>query len=227
MTDYDLKNTDPEDIEDLLKKVETSFDIKFGQGELAHLKTFGQLCDYITDKIRLDRAADCSTQQAFYKLRDALSSTGGKEITIDTYLADFLPRHNRRTLVKSLEKKLGFKLYLLRPPHWITRTLFVILICAIVAWFFNWQIGLLGVTFSVAGLWFSVFIGNELDLQTVGQLAEKMTRENYLKSRRNPQTFNQDEVEKVLRDLFSVELLIDKSKLTRDASINRGLTHSW
>ena len=223
MTDYELKNIDPEDIEDLLVKVETSFDIKFGEGELAHIKTFGQLCDFITDKIKLDSSADCTTQQAFYKLRDAFSATlqaDSKTMTTDHSLADLLPRENRRTLVKNLEKHLGFKLHVLRPPHWVTLTLVVILLGSIVAWFLKWQIGLLGVSCSIAGLWISVFSGNVLDIQTVGQLAEKMTRENYLKSRRNPRTFNKKEIEKVLTDLFSVELALDKSKLTRDAAIN-------
>lgn len=51
MTDYELKNIDSEEIEDLLVKVETSFDIKFGDTELIHITTFGQLCDHIADKI--------------------------------------------------------------------------------------------------------------------------------------------------------------------------------
>lgn len=59
--------------------------------------------------------------------------------------------------------------------------------------------------------------GNELDLQTVGQVAEKMTRENYLKSRRNPKTFNKNEIEKLLTEWFSNDLDLDKSKLTREA----------
>jgi acyl carrier protein len=47
MTDYEIKNIDAEDIEDLLVKVETSFDIKFVGDELVQITTFGQLCDHI------------------------------------------------------------------------------------------------------------------------------------------------------------------------------------
>jgi len=43
MTNYELKNIDSEDIEDLLLKVETSFDIKFLDEELVHITTFGCL----------------------------------------------------------------------------------------------------------------------------------------------------------------------------------------
>ena len=220
MTDYELKDIDSEDIGDLLVKVETSFDIKFVGDELAHITTFGQLCDHITNKIQLDNSDDCTCQQAFYKLRDAISSTlqiDSKTISTDFSLNDILPKQNRRSRTKKLEKHLGFKINILRPPHWVTGTLAIILLASLVGLFFNWQIGLLGLVFSIAGLWFANKIGNELDLQTVGHVAEKMTRESYLKSRRNPKTFNKNEIEKVLTDWFSNDLDIDKSKLTREA----------
>jgi hypothetical protein len=220
MTDYELKDIDSEDIEDLLVKVETSFDIKFVGEELVHITTFGQLCDHIVNKIQLDNSDDCTRQQAFYKLRDAISSTlqiDNKTISTDFRLGDILPKQSRRSRTKILEKHLGFKLNILRPPHWATGTLAIILLASLIGFFFNWQIGLIGFVFSIAGLWFAKKIGNELDLKTVGQVAEKMTRENYLKSRRNPKTFNKKEIEKVLTDWFSNYFDIDKNKLTKDA----------
>jgi|SRR5690606_30403182 len=220
MTDYELKNIDPDDISDLLVKVEKSFDIKFGDTELMHISTFGELCDHIANKIQLDNSDDCTSQQAFYKLRDTILSTlqiDNKTISTNYSLADLLPRESRRSRTKKLEKQLGFKLNILRPPHWVTGTLVIILLASLVGLFFNWQIGLSGLVFSIAGFWFANKIGNELDLQTVGQVAEKMTRENYLKSRRNPKTFNKNEIEKVLTDWFSNDLDLDKNKLTREA----------
>jgi hypothetical protein len=220
MTDYELKNIDPDDICDLLVKVEKSFDIKFGDTELMHISSFGELCDHIANKIQLDNSDDCTSQQAFYKLRDTISSTlqiDSKTISTNFSLADLLPRQNRRSRIKELEKQLGFKLNILRPRHWVTGTLVIILLASLVGLFFNWQIALSGFVFSIAGFWFANKIGNELDLQTVGQVAEIMTRENYLKSRRNPKTFNKNEIEKVLTDWFTNHLYLDKSKLTREA----------
>ncbi len=220
MTEFELKNIDSEDIEDLLKKVETSFDIKFVGDELVHITTFGQLCDHIADKMQLDDSDDCTSQQAFYKLRSAISSTleiDDKTISTDCPLSELLPRQSRRARTKKLEKHLGFKLNILRPPHWVTGTLLILILAFLLGLFFDWQVGLLGIVFSIAGLWFANKIGNELELQTVAQVVEKMTRENYLKSRRNPKTFNKNEIEKILSDWFSNELYIDKSKLTREA----------
>lgn len=220
MTDFELKNIDSEDIEDLLIKIETSFDIKFVGDEIIHITTFGQLSDHIANKIQLDNSDECTSQQAFYKLRDAILSTlqiDNKTITTDFSIADFLPRKSRRSRTRKLEKHLGFKLDILRPPHRVTRILTVLLLASIVDIFFYWQIGLLGFGISITGFWLSNKIGNEIDLQTVGQVAEKMTRENYLKSIRNPTTFNKKEIEKVVTDWFSNYLDIDKSKLPREA----------
>lgn len=220
MKDYELKNIDPDDISDLLVKVEKSFDISFGDTELMHISTFGELCDHIASKIQLDNSDGCTSQQAFYKLRNTILSTlqiDNKTISTNFSLADLLPRQSRRSRTKKMEEQLGFKLNILRPPHWVTGILVIILLASLVGLFFNWQIGLIGLVFSIAGLWFGNKIGNELDLQTVGQVAEKMTKENYVRSRRNPKTFNKNEIEKVLTDWFSNDLDLDKSKLTREA----------
>lgn len=219
--EYELVNTDPEEIEDLLKKVETSFNIRFVDNELAHITTFGQLCDHIVNKIQLNNVEDCTSQQAFYKLREAISSlfqVDNKTISPDFPLREILPRQARRSRTVMLEKHLGLKLNILRPPHWLTISLAIILLASLIGLFINWQIGLSGLLFSIGGLWFADKVSNELDLTTIGQVAEKVRRENYLKSRRNPNTFNKKEIEKVLVEWFSNDLGIDKSKLSREAA---------
>ncbi len=167
-TNYELKNIDIEEIENLLLKVETSFNIKFVNSELAHVTTFGQLCDYITNKIQLDDSDNCTSQQAFYKIRDAISSTlqiDKKTISPNFLLADILPRQNRRLKTKKLEEFLGFKLNILRPPHWVTVAFLITLLVSIIEFFFNWKFGLSALIISIVGLWFANKIGNELDLQ--------------------------------------------------------------
>ncbi len=223
MTDDELENVDPDDISDLLVKLEKSFDMKFESNELMHILTFGELCDHIANKIQLEDSNDCTSQQAFYKLRDAMASTfqiDRKSIATGTTLLGLLPKQSRRSLVKKLDVHLGFKLHILRPPYWVSVTIGILLVTFCVALFFNWQIGLAGLVCSNAGLWFARKFGNILDLQTVGQVVKKMTRESYLKSRRNPSTFNKSEIEEILVDLFSNDLGIDKSKLTREAKLS-------
>lgn len=220
MTVHDAENLDSEDVDDLLEKIEKSFDIKFGDTELMHINTLGELFDHIVNKIHIENSDDCTTQQAFYKLRNAISETFDidyKIIQTDLQLNNFLPRKKRSEKIRDLENYLEFNLNILRPPHWVTNILLVLLLISIIGLFFKWQYGFLGIFVSFGCLWFSNNIGKELDVQTVGQLAEKITRENYLKSRRNPKTVNKKEIEKILTEWFSNHLGLDKSKLTRDA----------
>ncbi|HQV99720.1 MAG TPA: hypothetical protein PLZ91_05310, partial [Bacteroidia bacterium] len=130
--------------------------------------------------------------------------------------ATILPRQGRRLLTKQLENHLGFRLNILRPQHWIIITFVIFFLSSLLALSFNWQIGLLGVVLSISGLRLAFKMGNELDLKTVGQVAEKMTRENYLRSRRNPKSFNKNEIENVMTDLFRSNLYIDMNDLTKD-----------
>ncbi len=218
MTDYELNNIDPEDIGDLLAKVEKSFSIKFVGNELVGLSTFGELCDHITNKIELDHSDNCTKQQAFYKLRNAISSTLNIDnVKIDTLLADILPRKNRLSAVRQIENKLGFKLSFLRPTYLVSGTLLIVLFASFVGLFINWKFGLSGLFFSIAGLHLANKFGKEIDLKTVGELTEKMARENYLKSRRNSTTVNKNELENILQEWFSKDLDLDKAALRRDA----------
>ena len=222
MTNIELRNIDPEDIEDLLLEVEASFDIKFTDNELAHVRTFGDIIDHIKSKIKLVNTDDCTTQQAFYKLRRAIFTTlqiDKDRLTPDTLLQELLPRKTRKTGIESIEQALGFKLSIVRPPHIVTGFLIILLLGSFIGLFYNWLFGLAGLGLAICGLWLALKPGNELDIKTVGQLAVKMTRKNYLKSRRNPKTYNNTEIEKVLTDWFSYDFGIDKSKLTREARL--------
>lgn len=222
MKDFELKNTHPEDIEDLLVKIEKSFDIVFADNELAYVQTFGEMCDHIKGKIQLENKDDCTTQQAFYKLRTAISTSlqiNTDELTVNTLLKDLLPRSSRRERTKKIEHELGLKLSLLRPPRFVTGFLTLLLLASFIVVFFNWQIGLAGLGLSIAGLWFSKKTANEIELNTLGELTEKLTKESYLMSRRNPKTYNENEIERILFDWFSKDLGIGKAKLTRDARL--------
>lgn len=219
-TEIKLINIDPEDICDIIAKIEKSFNIKFGHNELEYIRTFGELCDHIIEKLQLEHSNDCTCQQAFYQLRNAillLHTIDKKNISTDYALVDILPKQNRRANLKKIEKHLGFKLNILRPPYWITETLTITLFISIIVIFVNWPIGLLAVTLSIAGLWLANKTGKELDLQTMGQVVQKITRENYLKIRRNPKTYNKNEIAKLLTDWFSDDLNLDKSQVTREA----------
>lgn len=213
---------DSEDLEDMLLKIEDSFDIRFDTNELAHVRTYGQFCDAIKDKINQDHSEDCTTQQAFYKIRDAILNSidiDRKEITPTKLLSDLFPRKNRKSQLKKIEMNLGFKLSVLRPPHFVTGFLVILLLTSIIMLFIDWQYGLFGLGISICSFWISNKLGNELDVTTVRELSEKMMRENYVKSRRNSKTINKNEIDKILEDWFVEFLDVRKSELSREAQL--------
>src|SRR5947207_1072660 len=98
-TIIELKNIDPDDIGEELQKVEKSFGFHFSDTELKDVKTYGELCDIITNKVQGDNFIDCTTQQAFYKLRDAIVVTlhvNKSVLAVDTRLKDLFPKKQRR-----------------------------------------------------------------------------------------------------------------------------------
>jgi hypothetical protein len=84
--------------------------------------------------------------------------------------------------------------------------------------FFNWQIGITGISLSIFGIWIASVTAKEFKVSTVAQLAEKMTRENYLASRRNSKTYNKNEIEKIVHEWFSNDLYLNN--LNRESRFN-------
>lgn len=207
MKDYPLKDIEYFDLVDFINRVERSFNIKLEDNELSHIHTFKELCSHIINKIQLDNSDDCTSQQAFYKLRNTISSEfqlDKRVILPEAFLADILPK-DKRVAIKKIEEKLGLKLNVLRPPNGITIVFIIIFFISLFVGYFNWQVGLLGIILTMGGFWFSNKTGSTLETKTVRDLVTVMVRENYLKSRRTSVTVNNTEAEKVLTDWFVEE----------------------
>ncbi|MDF2455109.1 MAG: hypothetical protein K0R51_1102 [Cytophagaceae bacterium] len=218
MKEYLLENCDWEDIEDFILRVEESLDIHFMENELAHVKTFGELCDSVLGKIQLEHSDTCTTQQAFYKLRNAIIRAlqiKDTDISPETPLKVILPRSNRIKETRKIEEELGFKLSILRPPYVVTGFFIILFLSSFIGMFFNVIYGISGLIFSVAGIPMAYRMGKELDLQTVGQVAEQMRTENYMKSRRDKKTFNKNEIEAMLTKWFVEFLYLDENELKK------------
>jgi acyl carrier protein len=217
-----LSDTNIEDIEDLLPAIEDSFGFKFEPLELEKARTLGDLCDIVANKVQhFDHIEDCTTQQAFYKLRDSISSTlqlDKSVITTNTELLKLFPKRLRRTAIRKIEKQLFFKLDILRPKNFVTISLVGILLISFVGLFFIWKLAICGILFFFFGMRIAHYFANTLDLKTIGEVADKMSRESYLKSRRNPSSVNKNEIENKIRDIFRDRLSIPESALHKDAS---------
>ncbi|TWI83021.1 hypothetical protein IQ13_1127 [Lacibacter cauensis] len=221
-TTIELKNIDPGDISDVLVKIEKSFGFKFGDTELKDVKTFGELCDIITSRVQGDNVDDCTNQQGFYKIRNAIATiqaTDKNSITPDTNLQQIFPRPNRRKKIKELKNELDMAVDILDIKGWLRWTIFSGVAGSLIMFFFNWKLALSGLTFFIVISWAAYnFFAKEFKLATVGQLTEKLVRENYLKSRRNSSTINRNEIARKVKEFFSKELDLEEEVLTRQAT---------
>jgi hypothetical protein len=102
----------------------------------------------------------------------------------------------------------------------ITSLLFLGLLASLAELFFNWKYGLLCLGAFIIGCQLARCFGKEFRIKTVEEAATLSARENYLKSRRNPNTLNRQEIVDKIRELFSHDLDLDPSVLTREAVLS-------
>ncbi|HZE86516.1 MAG TPA: hypothetical protein VE035_19480 [Puia sp.] len=206
-----------------MPKIERSFGFRFGKYELAEVKTFGELCDIIKSKVAPTFSGDCTSQQAFYKLRQSIASIQSLEkntITPGTDLEQLFPRDNRRKKIIQLRKETGFSLKILKPRDWISILSFWIGFGSFIGLFINWKMGLAGLALSTIAFRIANWLGKEFILRTVGEAADKTAREDYSISRRNPGTANQNEIFEKIKGLFADNLGLDPAVLTSEAPFN-------
>lgn len=214
-----VTEVDKEDAGDAIPIIGTAFKISFGDKELFHISNVGQLLEHIKSKLVAEHGTGCTSQQAFYKLRQALVTEQLAEyegLNPSTPIDTIFPRENRRRKVKQLEKRLGFNLHILSPPDYIVFTFLGLFLCSAIVMYFNLLLGI-GLLFAAIGLiWVSHKIATELTLSTVGDLTLKMARENYMDCRRFDTTINPAEVEMIIKQLVADCCNISVDELSPD-----------
>jgi hypothetical protein len=215
-----LSNIDPEDVGDVLLKIERSFNIRFTDEDLTHVKTFGALCDLVVDKVKQVQGDSCTTQQAFYKLRNAINAKKPIEkcdLRPQTKLCELFPRDNRIEVVADLEAEMGLHMNLLRPKPGIVWAFLAALVVFITVSVVYGVVGYAGAAISIAGLILAGKFGKELKVKTLGDLSEKIAREHYLKCRRDASTVNRVEVADKVKELFADYLDVEPAVLKKEA----------
>ena len=138
LDDFKLDNIDPEDFGDTLLKLEKSFGTKFAYNSFKDAKTFGDISNIIESQINLTHKNDCTTQQAFYKVRKAIGLTqtfDERNIEPQTKLEIIFPRSNRRQNVKQFQQALGFSVDILSMKTWLGWTIAIGFILSLIAFF--------------------------------------------------------------------------------------------
>jgi len=213
-----LHEYESEDIFDIIEKLERSFHIKFKNDAFYYVKTFGDFCDVVEDHIKLEHRDDCTTQQAFYKLRDAIAATQQIDpaaIMPATKLADIFPAHNRRQKTKEFMVRVGIDMNLLTYPDWLATTFTIGMLLSLVAFFVDWRIAIADLAFFIVAFIIAGKLGKDLSIPTVRQLTEKLSKEYYIDARRVKGTVNRKEILNIITETFCDDLAMDKAYLTR------------
>ncbi len=216
MNTYKLDKYEIENIEDCIPSIENMYKFKFEDGETESVKNFDEFCNLIISKIELENVESCTSQQAFYKLRNSLVEEKvavKDEIKLENKLEDLFPRKNRIELVKKVEKNIGFKLNILTPPAYVFYTLVLLSAVSFILLFIKFKYGILGGAISIFGFYSCAWFGKELKIKTLKDLVEKITSENYLEIRTQKNTVNKSELKKVITDWFAENACIEKEKL--------------
>ena len=212
---YLLNNVDPDARSYILAKIQRLFNIKLDNEDLKDVDTFGNLCDLVISTI--GHSNSCNAQHAFYKVRGAIVSVTGIDkcsIKPQTRLSSILTEENRPQVLSEIENELGFKINLLQPKQWIIAIFVFTFVCSVIGCFYNWPISIAGLLGSVVSLKFVGNFGKEMHLKTVGDLANKISRESYLRSRGNHCTLKKTEIEQKVRELFINELGLEPIMLS-------------
>ncbi|WP_293306531.1 hypothetical protein [Pedobacter sp. UBA5917] len=195
--DYKLEDIELEDIEYTIAKIKTSFKITLPPVAFVEVKTFGDICEVFQKNIKYQHEESCTVQQAFYKIRNAIvisQKIDRKNISPSTRLDEIFSRIGRRKKIKKFQKELAIPVNFLTMKTWLLLSIIAGFLISLVAFFFNWKFALTGVLSCLIFNWIATKLQQEIELISIGNLAEKVAREHYLQARRNQDTINKKEI---------------------------------
>lgn len=207
-----------EDIEDCIIAIDDDFKFQFDSEKLKACSNFEELIDLAVSNIDLEHLDDCTSQQAFYKVRKTISETkkaDAKLIKHDSKLLDFFSEKKLNSEINEFEQNLGIKLGLVEPVSGVFYVAIVGILLGIAALFFNLVIGISVLLVSFLGLKLSYTFSKRLVVKTIRDLVKKMTTEHYTKVRTYPETVNRNELSDIFWNYFSFYLNTKKEDLNK------------
>lgn len=193
------------DFKEFLEEIEKTFAIRIRSNEFRNLHTFGALCDLVVAKINLRNQNTSGIEHAFIGLRAAIASTlniSKEEIQMDSKLISLFPRHSRRKAIRELNYEYGFDLKVLRPYLIIEGFLLLFLFAAIAAFFFQLILGLEALALLILLINLAFLTGKEFNVETVGELCEKIIKLRNANTKRRFRHFSEEEIVEELKFIF-------------------------
>lgn len=222
--DYKLEDIELQDIEHTLASVAKSFEITLPSDAFGEVKTFGEICEVFEKNIPYKNEESCTTQQAFYKIRNAIAISqkiDKKNIKPNTRLDEIFPRLGRRKKIKAFQRELAIPVNFLTMKTWLLLSIVTGFLISLIAFFFNWKFALTGILSCLIFNWIATKLQQEIELISIENLVKKVVREHYLQARRNQNTINKREITKVIQCCFIAEHDLKPTDLYQDALLSK------
>jgi len=214
---FTLRNCDHDDIDEIMLTLARSFNVPVN--DMVNVVTMGDLTTLLQQYGNNRQADGCTTQQAFYKVRNALRAQAGNAATIvtpKTPLHVFIAGNNLHKKVEAFKQQLNIDITLLHIKSIPANIISLLGLAAFACCFFSFKFAAILLLACMVFYIISKFFFVELSIKTAGELAQKITEEYYLQARRHTGTINRREIFHLVQNIFSNRLLLDKSVLTRD-----------
>lgn len=211
-----LSSYDSLDVDEVVNTIEKTLHLKFDERDFEEVKTYGEFENLVLNKIEGTETYDCTSQQAFYKLRKILVEDFNipfRDITPKTQLDNIFPSKDRIKKVTFLKDKLKTEINFLKPDFTLS---FISVILIILSFYYFFNQFLFGLLLFGIGIFCSKIAqdyGKEFYVTNIGELSEFMVKKDYKNSRRDSETYNPKEVKDIIKEIFSDMLDIEKSKL--------------
>lgn len=203
-----------DDFNDVIFQIEKSFNITFDKADFYKGITYGDICQCIHSKMSRENTGGCTSQQAFYKIREAISANNPElkdSIKPDTPLENILGQDKRKA-ASYLKLKTNIETDLFETPMFIALPFSVIAFISFIAMFFKWEFA-----YVFGGCTLILYIASKtttnLRFKTVRELVNYTTAYEYNTVRRYKNTYNTNEIEPIIKQLFKEGCLLEDDEL--------------
>jgi len=162
----------------------------------------------ITGNPASGNAEDRLRQQAFDAVSSAIALSQSIDISSidpDSKLETFFPRNHRQRRIHAFQDELGVDIDLLAIKNAAEWTIILSTVTSIIALFVSWKAGAAGLAFTAIAGWMATRFGQDLEFDTVGQLAEQVAREHYSRPGHGPTRLIKEKTRKQRRKLAGNE----------------------
>lgn len=211
-----LSDYDSLDVDEVIFAFEKTFNLKFDEKDFREIITYGDFENLVLNKIKGTETNDCTSQQAFYKLRKILVDEFNipfKNIKPKTQLEDIVPSKDRIKKVTFLKDKLKTNVNFLKPDFTLSFISVVLIILSFYYFFNQFLLGLFLFGIGIFCVKIAQDFGKKFYSKNVGELSNLMVTKYYKNSRSNSETYNPKEIKNIIKNTFSEMLDIEKSKL--------------